>query len=148
MAVNDGWQSMSFRLGTLGLAAILLWSGAQHLWSFERFLVAISRFHLVVGLPAAVTSGSLITLMLAGGAGLLFDWWRRDALVFAILIFLTFTLAMGIAFLRGVDFNCGCAIGDRPVDWVSVAKPLLLLCASVFLFLQEIRDEENSSISE
>lgn len=116
------------------LSSILLVAAARHLLSFDHFLVTINKYHIFSGTRATVAIGVLlIILMFASGTGLWFREFARDAAIIASVVFGGFAIAVTSATIRGFDFTCGCALGDRPFDWIAAAKPFALGLASICL---------------
>lgn len=115
------------------LAAILLVSGIEHGLNFDRFLLSIFKYRIFDGnLPLLVAIG-LLSTMFSISVGLLFSTTRSSSLHMAAFLFGVFAIALASAWVRGIDISCGCLIGERKIDFIAVAKPILLALTCICL---------------
>jgi hypothetical membrane protein len=120
----------------------LIFSAVQHLFSFDAFLVSIYKYRLVDGQLATVAAILIVVTMFSCGIGLLSRQTRQWYAVAASILFLIFFIATTSSVLRGIDTDCGCALGERRIDWLAAAKPLSLALACL-CFLWGERCEES-----
>ncbi len=123
------------------LGGVLLYAGITKMKSGHEFAEAIANFAL---LPAAGNQILAVTLPwweLCAGALLVFGVWTRAAALVALLLFLSFALAVGSALARGLDIQCGCFsdAGSR-VGLKTLAIDLGGLVASSLVFWRSAPD--------
>ncbi len=122
---------MSFLL-RLAVAGLLAAAGGMKLGDPEAFALAIANYHLLPR-QALQPLAYLLPLLELAAAGALFQrplrgaGWRLSCGLFA-----TFSLAVGLALVRGLDISCGCFGGSSPVSWIHLVGTggLALVCAS------------------
>ncbi|AHF94970.1 hypothetical protein OPIT5_00105 (plasmid) [Opitutaceae bacterium TAV5] len=120
-----------------GLAGVFLWSGFAKVSEPAAFLASIEGFRILPYHWAWLTSLLLpwleITTALALLAGR--SWTRAGALLAALML-LGFMVAVGSAWIRGLEINCGCfGQSDDPTSypWI-LSRNFLLLTAGLLVF--------------
>ena len=133
-----------------GVAGLFLFAAVKKISDPADFLTAIRTFHALPD-PAAV--GLALWLPWAELAGAFAVFWprhRRAALWALLVLTFVFLGALGQAWVRGLDINCGCFGGAAAVRGAGYLRPmardLVLLGALAWLLWQESR-ERLSSVS-
>ncbi len=125
------------------LAAILLYIAADHLINFERFYLTVQTYQIVHGPYALLAAMFVIVCLAASGAGLMLTTHHRFFGGLAFVVCLVLTACVASAWVRGIDISCGCVVGERRIDGIALAKPLLLGLACLFWALQDGRTDEH-----
>lgn len=125
------------------LGGVLLYAGVAKIKSGHEFAEAIANFAL---LPAAGNQILAVVLPwweICAGALLVFGVWTRAAGLVTLLLFLSFTLAVTSALVRGLDIQCGCFsdAGSR-VGLKALAIDLAGLAAAIVL-VRSLRQTHN-----
>ncbi len=91
------------------LGALFVWAGASKLADPTAFLASLNAYQL--GLPLVVKQGIVIGLpvfeCLCGG-GVVFGVWSTTTRLSLVGLLVVFTVAVGQAWVRGLDLSCGC----------------------------------------
>jgi hypothetical protein len=126
------------------LAALLIWAALAKIANLNEFYLNIALYRLPMP-DAALRLAAMVMpwlellvgfLMIAGNA-------RRAALFWAMVLFASFVLATGQAWVRGLNINCGCFnldfLGDEFAGIFETVKfaffrAVLLFAAAVYLW--------------
>ncbi len=118
------------------VATALLVAGALKIGNPAEFYKDIVNFRMLPELPSALLAVYLPWFEVVTAIALFVPAVRRGAALCATLLFLMFAVAVGTAWARGLDIECGC-FGDAlkhgnlaitfAIDVVLVACSLLLL---------------------
>jgi uncharacterized membrane protein YphA (DoxX/SURF4 family) len=118
-----------------GVGAILIVAGALKLRDPGAFATEIANYqllpmlapYLAAALPAAeVLVGAVLVVAPAG--------WRRPAALAAAALFGMFLLAVGSAYARGINIECGCfGTGGGPITALTLLRNVGLIAAAAFL---------------
>jgi putative oxidoreductase len=121
----------------IGLAAVLGYAGAAKLRDPAAFATDIENFQLLPAGPSALLAVYLPWLELLLAAGLLLPRWRASAALLASVLFAVFTLAVGLAWVRGLDITCGCFGHGTPtaLPWALLRNLTLLTAAAAQTYL-------------
>ena len=130
------WFLLALRW-TLGL--VFLYAGAVKLRAPQEFADSIASFQMLPGPVIDPLAVCLPCFELFTAALLLMGWRTRAAALAASLMASVFAAALATALLRGLTVDCGCFGGGTPSrlkTWTSLGRDLLLIAASVFLYLK------------
>jgi putative oxidoreductase len=121
----------------IGLAAVLGYAGAAKLHDPAAFSTDIENFQLLPAGPSALLAVYLPWLELLLAAGLLLPRWRASAALITTVLFAVFTLAVGLAWVRGLDITCGCFGHGTPtaLPWALLRNLTLLTAAAAQTYL-------------
>lgn len=128
------WAALVLRLGLGGLLAA---AGLLKLRDPAGFAVEIANYQLLPIL-APYLAAALPSTELVLGLGLMVAPrpWRRAAAVGVAMLFGAFTVAVGSAYLRGINIACGCfGGGGDAIGPLTLARNLGLLVAVGALWL-------------
>jgi putative oxidoreductase len=121
----------------LGLGGLFVVAGAFKLRDPAGFAVEIANYQLLPAL-APYLAAALPTTEVVLGLGLILlpSSWRRAAAVGVGLLFGMFTLAVGSAYLRGINIACGCfGGGGDAIGPLTLVRNLGLLIAVAVVLL-------------
>jgi putative oxidoreductase len=123
-------QVVGWGLRTL-LALALLVAGAAKAFQPENFAVEVDRFQLTPWLLSVVLGYFLPWLELVTAVGLLATPLYLGALLSVCALGMTFTIAVGSAWWRGLDISCGCfgAVMSGHISAWHLLAALLFVCA-------------------
>lgn len=131
------WARAAHGLLRVGLGAVLIAAGALKLADPNRFASDIANFQLLPALAPLFAAVLPTTELVAGGALLLLrGGWQRAAAFVATVLFAMFSFAVGWAYLKGIDVNCGCfggGAGQAPIDALTLLRNAALLGSAVAL---------------
>jgi uncharacterized membrane protein YphA (DoxX/SURF4 family) len=125
----------------LGLGSLLVLAGLLKLRDPSGFAVEIANFQLVPAL-APYLAASLPATEVVLGVGLVFlpASWRPAAIAGVVLLLVAFTVAVGSAYLRGINIACGCfGGGGDAIGPLTLARNLSLIAAVAALLALEAR---------
>ena len=135
------WARAAAAVLRLGFGGMLVLSGLLKLRDPSGFAVEIANFQLVPAL-APYLAASLPATEIVLGLGLVFlpASWRPAAIAGVVLLLLVFTVAVGSAYLRGINIACGCfGGGGDAIGPLTLARNLSLLAAVAALLALEAR---------
>lgn len=122
------------------LSAVFLWAGWAKIYDPAAFVREVENYRLIGGLLARLTAVYLPWLEVLMGLALWMPNLRRGAAWLALWLMLAFTVALGLAWWRGLDISCGCfgsaAPGASNLPLLMV-RDLLLAAAAALLTARE-----------
>jgi uncharacterized membrane protein YphA (DoxX/SURF4 family) len=92
----------------VAVAAVLLVAGALKAWEPAAFYLDILNYRILPELPSALLAVYLPWFEIATGVCLFIPALRRGAALCASMMFVGFIAAVGAAWIRGLDVECGC----------------------------------------
>jgi uncharacterized membrane protein YphA (DoxX/SURF4 family) len=109
----DGLKTFLFHRGTIRVAqiaigVIMAWAGLAKIGNLDDFASQIHYFRMV---PISLENLMAITLPwieVSAALALILGIRAREGAVLSAVLLVVFTLAVGIAFARGLDIECGC----------------------------------------
>jgi uncharacterized membrane protein YphA (DoxX/SURF4 family) len=119
----------------LGLGALLVLAGALKLRAPVAFATEIANYQLVPAVAPYVAAVLPVLEIVVGGA-LVFAprAWRRAAALAAAALIVSFTVAVGSAYFRRINIDCGCfGTGGGPITGLTLLRNLALLGIAAFL---------------
>lgn len=134
----------------VGLGGLLLVAGALKLRAPVAFSTEIANYQLFPALAPALASTLPMIELLLGGGMLLFPWaWRRAATLGALALLAAFAVAVGWAYFRGVNIDCGCfGTGGSPITIFTLLRNLGLMACAVALLRLERANPATSATSD
>ena len=126
----------------IGLGALLVYAGALKLGAPATFADDIANYHLLPVL-APLLAATLPAVEIVCGLALVLlpARWRTGAALLAVVLMAMFTVAVGSAWLRGIDVRCGCfGTGGGPVDGLTVARDALFVLWALAVLLLARRE--------
>jgi putative oxidoreductase len=127
----------------LGLGGLLLVAGALKMRAPAAFSTEIANYQLLpshLHILAPILASTLPAVeMVLGVALLAAPWaWRRAASVGALGLLLAFSVAVGSAYFRHINIECGCfGTGSSPITFLTLMRNLLLTSgAGLLLWLE------------
>lgn len=124
---------------TLGIQMILglmlLGTGISKAFTANEFLSSFEAYKMLSSAVAPYAALSVILAELFLGASLLVSLWVRWTSALSGILFLVFTIAIGSAWQRGLQIDCGCFLGiPEPVGPGAVFRDLIFLLMSVWVW--------------
>lgn len=139
-------------LSRLLLGATLLWAGGAKLPEPALFAQTV-RAYEVLPLPLIHPFAIVVPwIEVTAGLCLLLGFWTRSSALAALLLLLSFAVALGVNLHRGADLSCGCfaldgtggSLGEALLrDALLIAVALLLLTRSAPLSLDRLLDRRS-----
>ena len=111
------------RLCQLAIGVLLLASSLAKLGDLPAFATQIGHYHLVPLAAVNLMAMTLPWIELVAGLALVVGVRPRSAAWIALAMMLVFTVAIGTAMARGLDFECGC-VGTADATRVGAVKLL------------------------
>ena len=130
------------------LGGLFLYAGYLKLCAPLAFADSIASFRLLPGGLINLFALGLPPLELMIGGMLLIGWRVRLASFVVMLLTVIFALALGQALLRGLIIDCGCFGSGKPSFakmLLSLGRDILILCASVWLYAANQRDQSEEN---
>lgn len=119
----------------LGFGAVFLWSGILKLKDPISFADAVRNFQ-IIGDPFAAAAALFIPwLEIFAGIGVMWERLVRGSAAILTGSVTVFTVAIAIAWARGLDISCGCFGGTGEMNYpVKVTQNILLIAIGAFLW--------------
>jgi uncharacterized membrane protein YphA (DoxX/SURF4 family) len=116
-------------LARLGLGGLLVLAGFLKLRAPSAFATEIANYQLLPSVaPYVAVTLPMIELVLGGTLIAAPRVWRRSAALGAALLLVGFTVAVGAAYFRHINIDCGCfGTGGGPITFLTVLRNLSLL---------------------
>ena len=130
--------ALALRLGLGGLLAV---AGALKLRAPGAFATEIAKYQLLPALAPYVAAVLPVVELVIGGALVVAPRaWRRAAALCALALLATFTVAVGSAFFRRINIDCGCfGTGGGPITGLTLARNVVLMAAATAIVTFEDR---------
>lgn len=119
----------------LAVGALLTVAGLLKLRDPAAFATEIANYQLLPG-GAAWMAAVLPSIEVVVGASLIVlpRTWRRGAAAAALILFVLFTGAVGSAYFRRINIDCGCfGSGGGPIGALTLLRNLTLTAAATAL---------------
>ena len=116
-------------LGRCGLGGLLVLAGALKVRAPGAFATEIANYQLFPGgAPYVAAALPMIELALGGTLIAAPRVWRQAAALGAAALLVGFTVAVGSAYFRRINIDCGCfGTGGGPITWLTLLRNLALL---------------------
>lgn len=90
------------------LGIVLIWAGWNKLADLEAFARNIHNFRMLPESTVNLVAIALPAIEILAGAGLILGLALKGSTLIATALFGMFFLAVQVAYLRGLDIECGC----------------------------------------
>jgi uncharacterized membrane protein YphA (DoxX/SURF4 family) len=116
----------------LGLGGLFVVAGALKLRAPVAFATEIANYQLLPALAPYVAAVLPVGELVIGSALVVAPRaWRRAAALGALGLLATFTVAVGSAFFRRINIDCGCfGTGGGPITGLTLARNVVLMAAA------------------
>lgn len=133
---------------SLAFGALFLWSGIAKIKDPISFAEAIRNFRLVGDPIAPGLAHFLPWLEVCAGLAVMWDRIREGAAALLTLLMLGFTLALAIAWARGMEIACGCFGGEELTNYpVKIAQNFGLIAWGAGLWWMAAREARAQRIA-
>ncbi len=128
----------------LGLGGLLVVAGALKLRAPVAFATEIANYQLLPALAPYVAAVLPVVELVIGGALVVAPRaWRRAAALGALALLAAFTVAVGAAFFRRINIDCGCfGTGGGPITALTLARNVVLMAAAAAIVAFDERDRD------
>jgi uncharacterized membrane protein YphA (DoxX/SURF4 family) len=109
------------RIAQLAIGVILLWAALGKIGDMNEFAREVHNFHLSPLWAEHLVAMTLPWVELSAGLALVTGLRARAGAVLALALMVVFTIAVGAAWARGLDFRCGC-FGKASAATIGPAK--------------------------
>jgi uncharacterized membrane protein YphA (DoxX/SURF4 family) len=109
------------RIAQLAIGVILLWAALGKIGDMNEFAREVHNFHLSPLWAEHLVAMTLPWVELSAGLALVTGLRARAGAVLALALTVVFTIAVGAAWARGLDFRCGC-FGKASAATIGPAK--------------------------
>ena len=96
------------RIAQLVIGVILLWASLGKIGDMSEFAREVHNFHLAPKWAENLVAMTLPWVELLAGIALVLGVRARAGAVVTFALMVGFTIAVGAAWARGLDFRCGC----------------------------------------
>lgn len=133
--------SLVVRLGVGGLLAV---AGALKLRAPVAFATEIANYQLFPAIaPYLAATLPVLELVIAAALLVAPRAWRRAAALGALGLFAAFTVAVGSAYFRRINIDCGCfGTGGGPITALTLARNVALMGAAALAIWLDRSDSD------
>lgn len=133
---DAGWKRWFYRAVAVGFGGVFVYSGFLKVLDPGRFLVSVRSFQMLPDPFAAWLALGLPWLEIIAGLAVMTGGLRRGGLLVLNVALVGFALALGVAWSRGLDVECGCFGGDGTTAIVdALVRDAGLLVAGIWLMV-------------
>lgn len=118
----------------LVFGAVFIWSGIAKLKDPISFADAVRNFEIVGDPLAAAVALFVPWLEVFSGLAVMWDRFTRSSAAILTVSVIGFTLAIALAWVRGLDISCGCFGGSGEMNYPVKILQNLALIGIGFLF--------------
>ena len=138
------------------LGLVFLYASFNKILNPGSFAIAIQNYQLI---PMSLSNMVAIFLpwceFYCAGL-LLFGWWHKPAALLVSIMSIIFIVALTLAYLRGLDIDCGCYGTGSSVSIQKIIENFILLALSLHVFfnpktwlaIENINKRQNNSTSQ
>ncbi len=114
------------------VGGVLIVAGALKLRAPGAFATEIANYQLFPAVAPYLAVVLPVVEVVVGGALLVAPRaWRRAAALAALVLFVQFTVAVGAAYFRHINIDCGCfGTGGGPITALTLLRDLALVAAA------------------
>jgi len=126
----------------IGIGLIFAYAGLAKVGDLGAFALQIHNFRMVPVSAENVMAMTLPWIEIVAALALILHIRARPAAVLSTALLVVFTIAVGVAYLRGLDIDCGC-FGTADGAQVGLKKMLEnvgMIAAGVIASLREAKD--------
>jgi uncharacterized membrane protein YphA (DoxX/SURF4 family) len=122
-------------LARVAVGGLLVVAGALKLRAPGAFATEIANYQLFPAVaPYLAVTLPVVELVLGGALLAAPRDWRRAGALGALALFAAFTVAVGSAYFRRINIDCGCfGTGGGPITALTLARNVALMGASVLV---------------
>ncbi|TLD70169.1 DoxX family protein [Phragmitibacter flavus] len=136
MSWDAGWKRWVYRAVALGFGGVFVYSGVLKALDPGRFLISVRSFQMLPDPYAAWMALGLPWLEILAGLAVVTGVMRRGGLLVLNAALVGFAVALGVAWSRGLDVECGCFGGGGETAIVdALLRDAVLLVAGVWLWI-------------
>lgn len=135
-------ETINRRVLALIFGSVFVWAGVLKLQSPLLFQQSIRSFDMLPDPWSAVVALTLPWLEVLSGLAVIAGILRQGGLLLLNLSLVVFFIALGSAWYRGLNIDCGCfGGGGRTPDytWLFIRDALLLAAGIVLVWLEKRR---------
>jgi uncharacterized membrane protein YphA (DoxX/SURF4 family) len=127
----------------LALGGLLAVAGVLKLRAPVAFATEIANYQLLPAVaPYLAATLPVLELVIAAALVVAPRAWRRAAALGALGLFAAFTVAVGSAFFRRINIDCGCfGTGGGPITALTLARNVALMSGAVTLIWIDRSDQ-------
>ena len=113
---------------------VFLWAGWSKLQDPAHFLLSVRSFRILPEIFAVWLALGLPWLEIVAGLAVLTGWFRRGGLLLLNVSLVIFAIALASAWMRGLEFECGCFGGSRTTSLLNaMVRDAVLLAVGAWL---------------
>ncbi len=122
------------------IGGLFIYSSIDKIANPAAFAKTVYYYRFLPAFLVNVFSLCLPWIEFVCGVLLILGLYVRECALVLILLFISFSLGLSQATLRGIDINCGCfsASGGAKVGWPLIIRDLSLVLLPIQLFLVRI----------
>jgi uncharacterized membrane protein YphA (DoxX/SURF4 family) len=126
-------SALVVRAAELTIGVVFAWAGLAKIGSLAGFAAQIHNFRIVPVAAENLVAMTMPWIEIVLAVTLLLGVRSRDGARTALALLVTFTLAVILAVLRGLDIDCGCfGTSDATrVGWTKVGQNLALIAVAL-----------------
>ena len=116
------------------LGMVFLYAGYDKILDPGSFAIAVQNYQLI---PMSLSNMVAIFLPWCEfycALLLLSGWWHRSAALLVSIMNIVFIVALTLAYLRGLDIDCGCFGTGSSVNIQRIVEDFILLALSLHIF--------------
>ena len=128
----------AYTAARLFIGGMFIYTGIIHLLDPAGLARAITNYQLLPFFSINIFAIILPFVELLAGTAILINRFERGGSLITSLMLATFTVALAISLIRGLDISCGCFTTDpdaEKISWLYMIRDIILLAVSAGIFL-------------
>ncbi len=118
------------------LGIIFLYASYDKILDPGSFAIAVQNYKLIPMSLSNIVAIFLPWCEFYSAVLLIFGWWHKPAALLVSVMNITFIVALSLAYLRGLDIDCGCFGTDSSVSIQRIVEDIILLSFSLHIYLK------------
>lgn len=115
-----------------------LYADTEKIINPQSFAIDIYNYRLLPDFAVNLLAIILPWIEVFVAVSLISGFFSRGSALIATLLFFTFTVALTVNLIRGLDVSCGCfGSSDDKINWLYLFRDLSLMAISIFILLYD-----------
>lgn len=133
------WQRLIAVIIRFGIGGFFIIAGLIKIVDPAGFAFEIDHYQLLPWVAVAAVALYLPWLELLCGIALITRCWSRAAAMLILMMLIVFVIALGSAWIRGLDISCGCLGGEGNASNIPmvILRDLVMICGILHILMRK-----------
>jgi hypothetical protein len=132
------YADYAYKAARIFIGGMFIYTGIIHLMDPVGLARAITNYQLLPFFSINIFAVILPFIELLAGTAILLNRFERGGSLITSLMLATFTVALAVSLIRGLDISCGCfstSPDAEKISWLYMIRDIILLAVSAAIFI-------------